>query len=449
MPGLPKASWVSWVEAGRFDAGDGVRHVRSPHLRRHDAVGLQRPTDFGKTWTRIVGAEQGVRGYAHVIKEDPVEPAAPLPRHRVRSVDLARRRRELGAVQGRRLPERRRARSAGPSARQRSRDRDARPRHLDHRRHRRRCARSRGDMLAEAGGVPAGAAGAAADAGATAAGPRATRRSSARIRRPARSSPTTSARATSSGRSSSRSSTTRASCVDTLAADQAPRHQPRRLVDAGQAAARAARGAGRVRLVARPRVVPGTYTVRLTQGSDVIETKLVVGLDRRAPYNAADRKAQFDAAMRAHALFDEMSARRSHRRRARRRSRSARRRCRRAIRCAAKLAAVAREARRTRKKIVATKEGGAITGEERIREHLDDLYGALAGWEGRPAKYQVIDRRARKELGDAEQGVRRARREGRPRARWRAPAAQAPAGPARQRARGIEGELDAVAHRMR
>ena len=34
------------------------------------------------------------------------------------------------------------------------------------------------------------------------------------------------------------------------------------------------------------------------------------------------------------------------------------------------------------KKIVATKEGGAITGEERIREHLDLLYGAVNGWEG-------------------------------------------------------------------
>ncbi|HEX3865814.1 MAG TPA: hypothetical protein VHV78_03645, partial [Gemmatimonadaceae bacterium] len=37
----------------------------------------------------------------------------------------------------------------------------------------------------------------------------------------------------------------------------------------------------------------------------------------------------------------------------------------------------------------ATKEGGAITGEERIREHLDHLYGAVNGWEGRPAKYQL------------------------------------------------------------
>ena len=38
-----------------------------------------------------------------------------------------------------------------------------------------------------------------------------------------------------------------------------------------------------------------------------------------------------------------------------------------------------------RKKIVATKEGGAITGEERLREHMDDLYGDVIGYEGRPA----------------------------------------------------------------
>jgi hypothetical protein len=42
-----------------------------------------------------------------------------------------------------------------------------------------------------------------------------------------------------------------------------------------------------------------------------------------------------------------------------------------------------------KKKIVATKEGGAITGEERIREHADQLYGALTVWEGRPAQYQL------------------------------------------------------------
>src|SRR4029077_11175329 len=51
-----------------------------------------------------------------------------------------------------------------------------------------------------------------------------------------------------------------------------------------------------------PRVPPGTYTVRLTKGGQSIETKLEIGIDRRAPYGPAERKAQFDAVMKAHAL---------------------------------------------------------------------------------------------------------------------------------------------------
>jgi hypothetical protein len=56
-----------------------------------------------------------------------------------------------------------------------------------------------------------------------------------------------------------------------------------------------------------------------------------------------------------------------------------------------------------RKKIVATKEGGAITGEERIREKTTGLYGDLLNYEGRPTDYQVgrIDS-LKRELGDVE-----------------------------------------------
>ena len=43
-----------------------------------------------------------------------------------------------------------------------------------------------------------------------------------------------------------------------------------------------------------------------------------------------------------------------------------------------------------RKEIVATKEGGAITGEERLREHTDQLYGAITSYEGAPAAYQLV-----------------------------------------------------------
>jgi hypothetical protein len=42
-----------------------------------------------------------------------------------------------------------------------------------------------------------------------------------------------------------------------------------------------------------------------------------------------------------------------------------------------------------RKRIVATTEGGAITGEERLREHTDTLYGAILSYDGAPAAYQL------------------------------------------------------------
>src|SRR5207244_7397234 len=42
-----------------------------------------------------------------------------------------------------------------------------------------------------------------------------------------------------------------------------------------------------------------------------------------------------------------------------------------------------------RKKIAATTEGGAITGEERLREHTDQLYGAILSYEGKPGGYQT------------------------------------------------------------
>ena len=44
-----------------------------------------------------------------------------------------------------------------------------------------------------------------------------------------------------------------------------------------------------------------------------------------------------------------------------------------------------------RKQIVATTEGGAITGEERLREHTDQLYGAILSYEGKPADYQIAN----------------------------------------------------------
>ncbi len=138
-----------------------------------------------------------------------------------------------------------------------------------------------------------------------------------------------------------------------------------------------------------PRVPPATYTVRVTKGSNVYRMPLAVGLDRRATFKLADRMAQYAAAKRVSALFGRMSG------------------------LAAKIVevregadaraaglppndglrhdldALAQDADALRKKIVATKEGGAITGEERLREHLDYVYGAIMSVEDRPTPYQM------------------------------------------------------------
>ena len=69
----------------------------------------------------------------------------------------------------------------------------------------------------------------------------------------------------------------------------------------------------------------------------------------------------------------------------------------------AQLSAFDAKADAVRKQIVATKEGGAITGEERLREHTDQLYGAVNGYEGRPGSYHFARIAAiRRELGEVQ-----------------------------------------------
>src|SRR2546430_12448338 len=78
----------------------------------------------------------------------------------------------------------------------------------------------------------------------------------------------------------------------------AMRAKPPRVPPAAQIAQSGTRG---------PRLVPGVYTLRLTKAGKISETKLTVGLDRRAKFSEADRKAQFDAAMKVRALFGDES----------------------------------------------------------------------------------------------------------------------------------------------
>jgi hypothetical protein len=157
------------------------------------------------------------------------------------------------------------------------------------------------------------------------------------------------------------------------------RVKPPRVPRAAQLAGSATQG---------PRVVPGTYTVRLTRGTEVTDTKLAIALDRRAKYSLADRRAQFEAMMSAHKLFEDMS-KVTDQIEATRAAIADRIKALGADPLATQLQAVDAKLEAAKKLVVATTEGGAITGEERIREHLDTVYGALGSYEGKPAKYQV------------------------------------------------------------
>jgi hypothetical protein len=150
-----------------------------------------------------------------------------------------------------------------------------------------------------------------------------------------------------------------------------------------------------------PRVMPGTYTVKMTRGKETYSTQLVLELDPRAKFTLEDRKMEFDAAMRLHRLLGEMSFDVDRingvhnslmERGAKLKSDAA---------FGKRLQELAGKVEAMRKKIVATTEGGAITGEERIREKTTQLYGAILNYEGRPGDYQLarIDS-LKKELDD-------------------------------------------------
>lgn len=138
-----------------------------------------------------------------------------------------------------------------------------------------------------------------------------------------------------------------------------------------------------------PRVLPGKYTARMTKGGQVYEHEFEVGLDRRSTFTADQRRQQYEAAMRVRQLFGEETAVLARIQAMRASVAAASNQAAADPAATAKLAAFDAKLDAVRKRIVATKEGGAITGEERLREHTDQLYGAIMGYEGAPGTYQL------------------------------------------------------------
>lgn len=400
VPDLPANSWVSWVEASRFDAATAYAAF-DRHTFGDMTPWVYKTTDYGKTWKRIVAPTAGVRGYAHVIKEDIVErnllflgtevglwisvdggakwaefKGNDFPAVAVRDLVIHPRDNDLVlGTHGRGIwivdditPLR--ALTARTLAKQTA--------FLPQRPTQQRMSASGGWVEGDAAFI-----GANPPSGAVISYYLGTRHIYGPIKLEILDN--------------------KGKLVDTVTPTKrrginrvtwSMRVKPARVPRAAQVAFSASQG---------PRVIPGTYTVRLTRGGEVAETKLSIALDRRAPYNVAGKQQQFKAVMRAHTLFENMSKLVDQIQQMRGAVEERSKGIPATDALAKQLRALIEKLEAARTLIVATKEGGAITGEERIREHLDTVYGAINGWEGKPTQYQIdrIDALA-KELGDVQ-----------------------------------------------
>ena len=385
---VPEHSWVSWVQAGNFDAGTAyVAFDR--HTFGDVAPYIYKTTDYGKSWSALVTPKQskGLRGYVYVIKEDPIKPgllyagtefglwisidggddwaqfkAADFPAVSVRDIAFQNRDASLAlATHGRGIwivddlvPLR------ALDAKTLASEATFLP------------VKPIQQRIGAFGGWPEG------DASFTGPNPR----DGAEIAYYQKSRHLF-------GKLKIEVLDAKGNVLDTIPASVrrginrvywSMRVKPPRVPPAAQIAFNSTQGA---------RVPPGTYTVRLTKGKDTYETKIDVGLDRRASYSIADRQAQYDAALRVSALFGQMSDLTSKLNSVRTQADATGAKLGENDAMRKQLADLSAKANIIRKKIVATKEGGAITGEERLREHMDQLYGAIMSYDGKPTDYQL------------------------------------------------------------
>jgi hypothetical protein len=386
VPDLAKNSWVSTIEASRFDEGTAYAT-----FDRH-TFGDMKPyayktTDYGKTWTALPAQASGVRGYAHVIKEDTVNPSllflgtefglwisndggqrwaqykgTDFPAAAVRDIVVHAREgdlvlathgrgiwiiddisplraltpdlmsKEAALIPGKPVVQYFQAQGGWPEGDEsftgRSRPDDAQITYYQRGRH--IFGDLKIEVLDESGKVVDSITG-------------------------------------SKHRGLNR-------------AGWSMRVKPPAVPPAASALFEAAQG---------PRMLPGAYTVKMTKGDNVYTEKLNVVLDPRAKWSVDDRRAQFDLAMKVYKTIEHMTYTVSaiegvrdaaNERAAKLPEKSP---------LKAQLQQLATKSAELRSKIVATKEGGAITGEERIRELLGQLYGAINNYEGRPTEYQA------------------------------------------------------------
>jgi photosystem II stability/assembly factor-like uncharacterized protein len=138
-----------------------------------------------------------------------------------------------------------------------------------------------------------------------------------------------------------------------------------------------------------PRVLPGPYTVKMIKGKDLFTSQVELLADRRSTYTPEDRALQHETSLKLYAMLERMTivvdaitdARDQARTRAEPLPKGD------ALRKRLDSFAAAMEERR--QSLVSVKEGEVVSGEDKLRENLGDLYGNVNFNEGRPTLSQL------------------------------------------------------------
>ncbi len=136
-----------------------------------------------------------------------------------------------------------------------------------------------------------------------------------------------------------------------------------------------------------PRVLEGVYTVKLIKGGKIYEGTVELVPDPRSPHSADDRKAQHETVMRLYHALDRLAflgdaVRDAHDQLRAHEAGLPKRHT-------VEVEGLANELEALHLGLVASGEGGRLSGQKRLREKLSDLYGDINGYEGRPTESQL------------------------------------------------------------
>lgn len=138
-----------------------------------------------------------------------------------------------------------------------------------------------------------------------------------------------------------------------------------------------------------PRLPEGKYEVRLIKGKRVLEGTVELGPDPRTPYSAEDRGLQQRTALRIYGDLEDLTFLIDDLIQLRDGARGAAKAVGGKGKLARDLKAFAEALEKQRATLVATGKGGMLSGEKKLREYLGALYGAVNGYDGRPTRSQV------------------------------------------------------------